>query len=141
HVGQEPRRASVSIRLSLGSRFDGNDDLRPGLGGDGRGGQQRHDGYQQFHAMLLRHNTGMKSAILALAVLVAGQNARPVTVVSEVRAALNAHDLARAEAIVAERRAALGNTPDVIEGVSWLGRGALAEKQADRAERYAVEAQ
>jgi thiol-disulfide isomerase/thioredoxin len=83
----------------------------------------------------------MKAPILALAVLLAGQSARPVTLVSEVRAALNAHDLSRAESLVAERRAALGNTPDVIEAVSWLGRGALAEKQADRAERYAVEAQ
>src|SRR5207302_9591253 len=39
------------------------------------------------------------------------------------------------------RSSDLGDTPEVIEAVSWLGRGALAEKQADRAVRYAVEAQ
>lgn len=73
--------------------------------------------------------------------LTAGQAAQPVTVVSEVRAAIAAHDLARAEALVVQRRAQQGTTPDVIEAVSWLGRGALAEGQADRAEQHAAEAQ
>ena len=73
--------------------------------------------------------------------LIAGQPARPVTLVSDVRAAIAAHDLAQAEAIVLKRRAQEGTTSEVIEAVSWLGRGALAEGQADRAERYAVEAQ
>ena len=73
--------------------------------------------------------------------LSAGQAPRPVTLVSEVRAALAAHDLPQAEALVARRRAQQGTTPEVIEAVSWLGRGALAEGQADRAEQYAVEAQ
>ena len=75
------------------------------------------------------------------AALSAGQTARPVTLVSEVRAALAAHDLSRAEVLVAERKAEEGTTPDVIEAVSWLGRGALAERQPDRAEQYAVEAE
>jgi thiol-disulfide isomerase/thioredoxin len=75
------------------------------------------------------------------AALALGQSARPVTLVSEVRAALTAHDLARAEAIIAKRRAEQGNTADVLEAASWLGRGALAEKQLDRAEQYAVDVQ
>ena len=73
--------------------------------------------------------------------LSAGQPARPVTLVSEVRAAIAAHDLAQAEALVVQRRAQQGTTPEVIEAVSWLGRGALAEGQADRAEQLAIEAQ
>lgn len=70
----------------------------------------------------------------------AAQTPRPQTLVQEVRAALAAHDLARAEAIVRERAAAQGDTPDVLEAFSWLGRGAEVEKQLDRADAYADEA-
>ena len=86
----------------------------------------------------------MSAVVLAwvlAGMLIAGQAAGPPTLVSDVRAALAAHDLARAEAIVLQRRAQQGTTPDVIEAVSWLGRGALAEGQADRAEQYAADAQ
>src|SRR5258707_14810234 len=86
----------------------------------------------------------MQPAALALtltAALFAGQTPRPVTLVSEVRAAIAAHDLARAEAIIVQRRAQQGLTSEIIEAVSWLGRGALAEGQGDRAEQYAAEAQ
>jgi thiol-disulfide isomerase/thioredoxin len=78
--------------------------------------------------------------VIASAVLT-GQAARPVTLVSEVRAAIAAHDLAQAESLVVQRRSRDGTTPEVIEAVSWPGRGALAEKQDDRAEQYAAEAQ
>jgi thiol-disulfide isomerase/thioredoxin len=77
----------------------------------------------------------------AEAVTAQSREGRPVTLVAEVRAALNAHDLTRAEAIVAKRRAEQGNTAEVLEAASWLGRGALAEKQYDRAEQYAVDVQ
>jgi thiol-disulfide isomerase/thioredoxin len=86
----------------------------------------------------------MQSVAVAWAIastVLTGQAARPVTLVSEVRAAIAAHDLARAEALVVERRARDGTTSEIIEAVSWLGRGALAEKQDDRAEQYAAEAQ
>jgi thiol-disulfide isomerase/thioredoxin len=75
------------------------------------------------------------------ATLLAGQTSRPVTLVAEVRAAIAAHDLARAEALIVQRRAQQGQTSEVIEALSWLGRGALAERQLDRAERFAAEAQ
>ena len=86
----------------------------------------------------------MQSIVLTWALaaaLFAGQAPRPVTLISEVRAAIAAHDLARAEALVVQRRAQQGNTSEVIEAVSWLGRGALAERQFDRAEQFAVQAQ
>ena len=86
----------------------------------------------------------MQSVAVAWAIastVLAGQAARPVTLVSEVRAAIAAHDLAQAEALVVQRRDRYGTTSEVIEAVSWLGRGALAEKQDDRAEQYAAEAQ
>jgi thiol-disulfide isomerase/thioredoxin len=80
--------------------------------------------------------------VLALtAPLSAAQAPKPVTLVAEVRAAIAAHDLAKAEAIIVRQKARQGTTSEVIEAVSWLGRGALGEHQLDRAEQYAVEAQ
>ena len=79
--------------------------------------------------------------VLALeAAMPALQASRPPTLLSEVRAAIAAHDLARAESLVDARRRERGNTPEVIEAVSWLARGAQAEGQADRAEQIASEA-
>jgi thiol-disulfide isomerase/thioredoxin len=83
----------------------------------------------------------MTALILALgAALFQAQASRPVTVVSEVRAAIADHDLTRAEAIVSERRREKGVTPEIIEAISWLARGAQAEGQPERAEQTAVEA-
>jgi thiol-disulfide isomerase/thioredoxin len=83
----------------------------------------------------------MKALALALGLtLFLGQTARPATLLSEVREAIAAHDLTRAEGLVAKRRAEQGTTPEVIEAISWLGRGALAERQLERAEKHAIEA-
>jgi thiol-disulfide isomerase/thioredoxin len=84
----------------------------------------------------------MKGLALAfVAVVSAAQVARPVTLVSEVRAAIAAHDQARAETLVASRRAERGDTPETIEAMSWLARGAQAEGQLERADRLAAETQ
>lgn len=71
----------------------------------------------------------------------AAQVAPATDVISEVRAAIAASDLDRADAVFAKRRVELGQRPDVIEALSWLGRGALAAGQLDRANRYAGQAQ
>lgn len=87
----------------------------------------------------------MKSVwIMLVGIVLAGPAAAQTAgtaVIPEVRAAIAAHDLDRAEAIAAKGRADHGTTPEVIEAVSWLGRGALAEEQWERADRYAREAQ
>ncbi len=88
----------------------------------------------------------MKSVCLVLfgillAAPVASQTTAAADVVSEVRAAIGAHDLDRADAIFTERRGERGNVLEIVEARSWLGRGALAEGQLDRAARYAREAQ
>ena len=84
----------------------------------------------------------MKLLTMAFAAaLSAAQAARPVTLVSEVRAAIAAHDQTRAETLVAARRAERGDTPETIEAMSWLARGAQAERQLDRADRLAAETQ
>lgn len=59
--------------------------------------------------------------------------------VSEVRAALARSDLAGAEKQVAAYRAAKGVTAEMLEALSWLGRGALAAKQLEQAEAFAGE--
>jgi thiol-disulfide isomerase/thioredoxin len=90
--------------------------------------------------MSMRHIAGL----LLLAVAVSGASAqtpRPVTLLSEVRAAITAHDLTRAESLVSKQRAEKGNTPEVLEALSWLARGAQSEGQRDRAESLAAEAQ
>jgi thiol-disulfide isomerase/thioredoxin len=61
-------------------------------------------------------------------------------IVSDVRAAVAKHDLASASRQVAEFRRTHGTTPEAIEAVSWLARGALAEKQFGQAASYAGEA-
>lgn len=84
----------------------------------------------------------MKLLALAFAAVLSGaQAARPVTLVSEVRAALAAHDQARAETLVNARRAERGDTPETIEAMSWLARGAQADGQLDRADRLAGDTQ
>jgi thiol-disulfide isomerase/thioredoxin len=60
-------------------------------------------------------------------------------VVSDVRAAVNQRDFALAERQIEAFRRQKGVTPEMIEAYSWLGRGALAAKQFDKAGAYAAE--
>jgi thiol-disulfide isomerase/thioredoxin len=87
--------------------------------------------------------TSLRTAVLvaALGIPALAQTPRPVTLVSQVRAAINEKDIAKAEALVAAARSEKGNAPDVLAALSWLGRGAQAQGDNDRAERWAVEAQ
>lgn len=66
-------------------------------------------------------------------------SAAPVNLVGEIRAALARNDIALAEQRAKDYRAAHGVTPEFVEAWSWLGRGALAAKDYDRADRYAAE--
>lgn len=60
-------------------------------------------------------------------------------IVSDVRGVIDRNDFAAAERLVAQYRAQKGVTPELIEAQSWMGRGALAAKDLDRAEAYAAE--
>lgn len=62
-------------------------------------------------------------------------------VVTDVRAALAKNDFPLAESLVRNYRAQQGVTPEMVEALSWLGRGALAARQLDQAEAYAKETQ
>ena len=63
------------------------------------------------------------------------------TLVREVRSAIAGNDLPKAEAQIAQYQAAKGVTAEMLEALSWLGRGALAAGQLDRAEAYAARTQ
>ncbi|HYL35479.1 MAG TPA: TlpA disulfide reductase family protein [Bryobacteraceae bacterium] len=62
-------------------------------------------------------------------------------VVTDVTAAIARNNLALGDAIVARYRAQYGVTPEMLEALSWLGRGALAARQLDQAEAYAKQTQ
>lgn len=62
----------------------------------------------------------------------------PAQVIPEVRAALAKQDFAGAEKIAADFKAKAGVTGEYVEAYSWLGRGALAAKQYDKALAYAA---
>lgn len=61
------------------------------------------------------------------------------SIVADVRAAMANNDFARADTALAAHRKAHGVTPEMLEALSWMGRGALAAEELDRAERYATE--
>lgn len=58
-------------------------------------------------------------------------------VIADVRAAIAKGDFASGERILADYRKDKGTTPEALEAMSWLGRGALAAKQLDKANQYA----
>ncbi len=74
-------------------------------------------------------------------VTTAGQAARAAGLVPDVRAAIAKHDFAAGETLITQYRSAQGVTSELAEAVSWLGRGALAARDFDRAEQYALDAE
>ena len=66
-----------------------------------------------------------------------GQSAAGRNIIAEVRAEIAKQDFARGESILSAYRSANGVTPEALEALSWLGRGALAARQWDKAEDYA----
>lgn len=67
------------------------------------------------------------------------QSVLTAAIVQDVRAALGRQDVAGAETQLAQYRQQNGITPEWLEAHSWLGRGALAAKQLDKADAYAAE--
>jgi thiol-disulfide isomerase/thioredoxin len=63
--------------------------------------------------------------------------ARPI--IPEVRGLIARDEFPTAEKTLRQFIAANGATPDALEALSWLGRGALAKKRLDEANRFAME--
>lgn len=62
-------------------------------------------------------------------------------VIDDVRAAVAGKNFALGDSLIAAYRARQGVTPEMLDALSWLGRGALAAKQFDKADAYATETQ
>lgn len=87
------------------------------------------------------HAIVLTALVMALAggVMSAAQAPANSALIPGVRAAVAAQDFQTGEALVDRYRSAQGVTPEAVEALSWLARGALAARQLDRAEQYALE--
>ncbi|SPE32965.1 hypothetical protein SBA6_230014 [Candidatus Sulfopaludibacter sp. SbA6] len=62
-----------------------------------------------------------------------------VSLVNDVRTLVAKHDFAAAERTVRTYQSQSGATPEFAAALSWVARGALADKKLDRADSYAAE--
>jgi thiol-disulfide isomerase/thioredoxin len=62
-----------------------------------------------------------------------------VSLVNDVRALVERHDFAAAERAAHAYQTKVGANAEYAAALSWMARGALADKQLDRADRYAAE--
>ena len=101
----------------------------------------QHPTWSALHVLALTLTLGPLPAVAQTAAppAPAAATAKPPNVIAEVRAAIAKDDFAGGERILNEYRATKGTTPEALEALSWLGRGALAAKQLDKAENYALE--
>lgn len=74
-----------------------------------------------------------------LAAVLLFETAAAASIIGDVRAAIARNDFELGESHIGKYRAANGVTPEMLEAMSWLGRGALAAGKLDQAENYAVE--
>lgn len=81
--------------------------------------------------------TRLTVAALVIGLCTACRASPEPAVVPAVRAAVAQGDFAGGERIVSAYRAAHGVTPEMLEALSWLGRGALAAGQWTAARNYA----
>jgi len=72
--------------------------------------------------------------VLALAAAPAFAN-----LITDVRGAIAHNEFSHASDLIRDYRAANGVTPEMIEALSWMGRGELAAKNLDDADKYAQE--
>lgn len=88
---------------------------------------------------MLITRSAIAAAVTSLALIATGS--AQSNIVSDVRAAITAEDLARAERIARNELARRGASPEALEALSWVARGALAAGDLARAERVARETQ
>jgi thiol-disulfide isomerase/thioredoxin len=81
----------------------------------------------------------LQVTLLMVSLALTGASAQPSPVVTDVRAAIKAGDFAAATAVIATRRAGRAWTPELLEALSWIGRGHLAAGNLDQAENVGRE--
>lgn len=79
----------------------------------------------------------MQTRLISYALIAA--SAASAAIIQDVRSAIAQNNFALAESHIQQYKSANGVTPEMIAALSWLGRGALAAKQYDKAEAYALE--
>jgi len=79
------------------------------------------------------------AAMLLALVLALGHAALAASLVDSVRTAADARNFTLAEREIQGYRTTVGVTPEMLEALSWLARGALDAKQYSRADGYAGE--
>ncbi|MGQ0735425.1 MAG: TlpA family protein disulfide reductase [Acidobacteriota bacterium] len=77
--------------------------------------------------------------VLTVALALAGLAAQSQDLIPTVRQAIAQKDFGKGEALIASYREARGVTPEMLAALSWMGRGNLADKKLDQAERFALE--
>ena len=80
----------------------------------------------------------MRSLVLGFLLVQSLAPAR-ANIITDVRGAIAQGDFARGESQIQAYRATHGVTPEMLEAHSWLGRGALAAKNLEKADAYAAE--
>jgi thiol-disulfide isomerase/thioredoxin len=80
-------------------------------------------------------------AVLAVVSGIVSARQSPGTegIVADVRAAMAAGGLTRGEEVLGAYRSKNGTTPESLEALCWLARGALSDQLYDRANRYSEE--
>jgi thiol-disulfide isomerase/thioredoxin len=82
----------------------------------------------------------LQGTLLIVLIAVVGMAAQPApTIVTDVRAAIKSGDFAQATQAIAAYRGARGVTAELLEALSWVGRGHLAAGALDQAENTARE--
>jgi thiol-disulfide isomerase/thioredoxin len=82
----------------------------------------------------------MRKRLISYALLAASAaTSGSAAIVGDVREAIAENNFARGEAEIHAYRAENGVTPEMIEALSWLGRGAIAARHYSQAEAYARE--
>ena len=76
--------------------------------------------------------------LITVAGLVSAAGAGAQSLVRDVRASIAKDDFTQAESQIDKYKASKGVTAEMLEALSWLGRGALAAKRLENAEAYAV---
>jgi hypothetical protein len=64
-----------------------------------------------------------------------------VSLVNDIRTLLAKHDFVAAERLARAYQSQSGATPEFAAALSWIACGAFADKQLDRAEKYAAKPQ
>jgi thiol-disulfide isomerase/thioredoxin len=81
----------------------------------------------------------LQVTLMFVLVAVVGLSAQPSPIVTEVRAAIKAGDFAAAAQTIATHRGARGWTPELLEALSWIGRGHFAAGNLDQAQTTSAE--